>query len=145
MSDLRASMKIAPERMAPAATPNPAPPERKPPAPPSQAAAKVDGRKQPLPDADTDAREEAPPTPPAVDPLQWWTALTQQFTEIATNAMRDSAPLAKMAEAASKATAVAGEPSSSASTGRAESPRVPRSSRARAAPSPRARGARSSK
>lgn len=27
---------------------------------------------------------------PAVDPMQWWTALTQQFTEIATQALRDS-------------------------------------------------------
>jgi hypothetical protein len=28
---------------------------------------------------------------PAVDPLQWWGALTQQFTEIATKAVTDSA------------------------------------------------------
>ena len=31
------------------------------------------------------------PAPGAVDPLQWWGALTQQFTELATKAMRDSA------------------------------------------------------
>jgi hypothetical protein len=29
--------------------------------------------------------------PPAVDPLQWWGALTQQFTELATRAVKDSA------------------------------------------------------
>ncbi len=29
--------------------------------------------------------------PPAVDPLQWWSALTQQFTELATQAVKDSA------------------------------------------------------
>ena len=31
---------------------------------------------------------------PAVDPLQWWGALTQQFTEIATKAVADSAAAA---------------------------------------------------
>ena len=31
------------------------------------------------------------PPPPAVDPLQWWTALTQQFTQLATTAMKDNA------------------------------------------------------
>ena len=29
--------------------------------------------------------------PAAVDPMQWWGALTQQFTELATNAMKDNA------------------------------------------------------
>ena len=29
--------------------------------------------------------------PPAVDPMQWWGALTQQFTELATQAVKDSA------------------------------------------------------
>ncbi|GMV46166.1 MAG: hypothetical protein AMXMBFR66_15640 [Pseudomonadota bacterium] len=29
--------------------------------------------------------------PPAVDPMQWWGALTQQFAELAAKAMRDSA------------------------------------------------------
>lgn len=29
--------------------------------------------------------------PGAVDPMQWWSALTQQFTEIATKAVKDSA------------------------------------------------------
>jgi hypothetical protein len=29
--------------------------------------------------------------PAAVDPMQWWGALTQQFTELATQAMKDSA------------------------------------------------------
>jgi hypothetical protein len=30
-------------------------------------------------------------TPPAVDPMQWWGALTKQFTQLATTAMKDSA------------------------------------------------------
>ena len=29
-------------------------------------------------------------TPPAVDPLQWWGALTKQFTELAANAMKET-------------------------------------------------------
>ena len=34
----------------------------------------------------------APATPPAmVDPTQWWTALSQQFTQLATAAMKDTA------------------------------------------------------
>ncbi|HEX7441226.1 MAG TPA: PhaM family polyhydroxyalkanoate granule multifunctional regulatory protein [Caldimonas sp.] len=35
------------------------------------------------------ARSGAAPAP--VDPLQWWGALTKQFTELATNAIKDSA------------------------------------------------------
>jgi hypothetical protein len=31
------------------------------------------------------------PAAPAVDPLQWWGALTQQFTELATKAVKDGA------------------------------------------------------
>ncbi|MDE2397774.1 MAG: hypothetical protein KGM91_20260, partial [Burkholderiales bacterium] len=34
------------------------------------------------------ASEEAPKGP--VDPMQWWSALTQQFTELAANAIKDS-------------------------------------------------------
>ncbi|MDN3919559.1 PhaM family polyhydroxyalkanoate granule multifunctional regulatory protein [Roseateles violae] len=33
---------------------------------------------------------EAPVAPP-IDPLQWWGALSQQFTQLATNAMKDTA------------------------------------------------------
>ncbi len=59
----------------------------------------------PSPEAETNEREAAPaskaargrraPAPAAaaaiVDPLQWWGALTQQFTELATQAVKDSA------------------------------------------------------
>ncbi len=39
------------------------------------------------------ARKAAAPAPasPAIDPLQWWGALTQQFSELAGQAMKDSA------------------------------------------------------
>jgi hypothetical protein len=36
--------------------------------------------------------KEPPPSP--VDPLQWWNALTQQFTQLATTAMKDNAAAA---------------------------------------------------
>jgi len=45
---------------------------------------------------------------PAVDPMQWWGALTQQFTELATKAMQDSSAIASRnlaAAAAAKAPA----------------------------------------
>ncbi|CAN5211354.1 hypothetical protein BH11PSE10_BH11PSE10_16690 [soil metagenome] len=40
------------------------------------------------------ARKEAHPAalpPPAVDPMQWWGALSQQFTQLAASAMKDTA------------------------------------------------------
>ncbi len=47
------------------------------------------------PAAKTAARKAAQPAqspaPAAVDPLQWWGALTQQFTELATKAVQESA------------------------------------------------------
>ncbi len=66
MSELRDSMKLDPDAFSPRAEA---------PAAPAPAAA------------------EAPspaPAPPAVDPLQWWGALTRQFTELAANAIKDS-------------------------------------------------------
>lgn len=74
MTDLTESLRI---RM-----PEPAPPP--PPAP--TAAAPVEA--PPAPDADADAAKPAAP-PGVIDPMQWWGALTQQFTELAANAMKD--------------------------------------------------------
>lgn len=70
LAELRDSLKL-PEVPPPAAAPAPAPKPRAP-----RAAAK--------PNAD-----EVPPLP--VDPTQWWGALSQQFTQLAANAMKDSA------------------------------------------------------
>ncbi len=86
MGDLTESLKIrlptvAPAEPAPAAAPAPksyfaAPPQ---PAPPAPAAAES------APD------NPAPASPPGViDPMQWWTALTQQFSELAAKALKDS-------------------------------------------------------
>ena len=57
------------------------------------------------PDADADAAAAA--AKPAVDPMQWWGALTQQFGELAAKAMQDGRELAERQLAA---TAPAAEP-----------------------------------
>lgn len=46
-------------------------------------------RPQPQPRAKAD--DEAAKLPPVIDPTQWWGALTQQFTQLAANAMKDTA------------------------------------------------------
>ena len=56
------------------------------------------------------ASAAAPETPGAVDPMQWWGALTQQFTQLATAAMKDGA------SGAAKTMADAFTPASTATT-----------------------------
>jgi hypothetical protein len=76
-SDLTESLKIRLPEAPEAAAPAPAEP---PPAPKAAAAEKPE---QPA---------KAPEVPPGVvDPMQLWGALTKQFTELATNAMKDTA------------------------------------------------------
>ncbi len=83
MGDLRDSLKIPMPGMPslvgmPAAEPEPeAEPVRKP-------------ASKPAPKVSADQGAPAA-VPAAVDPMQWWGALTQQFTELATNAMKDNA------------------------------------------------------
>ena len=71
LGDLTESLKIRMPEAAPAPTPAPAP-----------------ARAEPAP-ASTDP---AAPRAPAgvIDPMQWWGALTQQFSELAANAMKES-------------------------------------------------------
>jgi hypothetical protein len=69
MEDLRESLTVRPATAAAVATAEPAP-----------------ARKQA---AKADAASAA--NPAAVDPMQWWGALTKQFTELAASAMKDSA------------------------------------------------------
>jgi hypothetical protein len=89
-----AMMLRVPETEAPAAaaapTPAPAPAPQPAPAPaPSAAAASA-------------------PAPGVVDPMQWWGALTQQFTELAASALKDvAAEVPKPAAEAPKAAASA--------------------------------------
>jgi len=72
MADLAESLKIKP-----APEPDPAPVSA-----PAPKAKKAPARKA--------AAAPAKSAAPAVDPVQWWGALTQQFTELATQAMKDS-------------------------------------------------------
>jgi hypothetical protein len=89
MAELRNAMTL-PTTAAP--TPAPAAPAPKP---------------QPAiqPAAAGDAAAAAPAKPGVVDPMQWWGALTQQFTELATKAVQDSSALATRNLATAQATA----------------------------------------
>ena len=69
MSDLRDSMRL-PDPLAPAPSA---------PGTPSRKAAAGSGK------------SDAPPPAGVVDPMQWWGALTKQFTQLAAGAMKDSA------------------------------------------------------
>jgi hypothetical protein len=63
-----------------------------------------------------------------VDPLQWWGALTQQFQQIAANAMQDVAAAsesAKKAQAAAKSASASG-PARKSANGAPKSKRTPR-------------------
>ena len=80
------------------------------------------------------ARQRKPAAAPApaaagmADPMQWWGALTQQFQQIAANAMRDAAPAAMAAM-----TAMAGPDAKGASaTGAQDTPRKPAARKASA-------------
>jgi len=75
MNDLRDSMKL-PERPPAAEAPSAAPPAQAP------------ARKR-SPGKPTGAAAAAPAG--VVDPMQWWGALTKQFTQLAAGAMKDSA------------------------------------------------------
>ena len=83
MDDLRESMQIRMPTLTPSA-PAPAPARAAAPAPKAAAPA------APEPETKGEAAAAAPATFGAVDPMQWWGALTKQFAELATNAMKDT-------------------------------------------------------
>ena len=99
LADLAESLKIK----------MPAPPPPAAPAPVAASAA-AKPRKTTAPGAAT--------APPAVDPMQWWGALTEQFTELAAKAFKDGA---------------AAPAASSAATGAAAAPKAPAKPRKAAA------------
>ena len=74
VGDLRESLKIRTPEAAPAAPP--------------AAAAKTTRKRAPVAAAAINAM---PGAAGVVDPMQWWGALTKQFTQLATTAMKDSA------------------------------------------------------
>ena len=76
----------------------------------------------PAPAAAVKPRDAAAASPqPAVDPMQWWGALTQQFTELAAKAFKDGPP-----DAAKPAASATGTPAA-----KAKSPARPRKAVAR--------------
>ncbi|MGC9161938.1 MAG: PhaM family polyhydroxyalkanoate granule multifunctional regulatory protein [Thiomonas sp.] len=85
----------------------------------------------------------APPAQPAAaplfDPLQWWNAVTQQFTELASKAMQDSGALQAGSAAPGAASTAGNAPSSTgprakATAAKKAAPRSGRSAARRAAP-----------
>ena len=83
MTDLRDSLKIRMPDAAPADDEPDADDAAQAPSAPAANAAPKGARKG-------SAQGGATP-PPAVDPMQWWGALTKQFTQLAATAMKDSA------------------------------------------------------
>jgi hypothetical protein len=83
MDDLRESMQIRMPTVTASAPPVPQAEPEPPPAPKVTAA--------PAPQsAESVPAASAPVAPGIVDPMQWWGALTKQFAELATTAMKDT-------------------------------------------------------
>jgi hypothetical protein len=119
MSELRESMKIDPKVYAPkAAAPAPAPAAAPAPSPAPEAQAAPAG-----------------PAPGVVDPMQWWGALTKQFTELAAQAIKDT-PVRAATEMAGAAFKQAVQPMADAAA--AVSGRAPAKT-AKEAPAPAAK------
>ncbi|MFM7507771.1 MAG: PhaM family polyhydroxyalkanoate granule multifunctional regulatory protein [Rubrivivax sp.] len=78
LAELKESLKIKPF-----AAPAPAPEPQAEPEPEPEAPARPRRKAAPR------ASAAAAPAPAAVDPMQWWGALTQQFTELAAQALKD--------------------------------------------------------
>ena len=85
LADLSEALKIKMPSFAAAA---PAPARQAEPEPEAEPEAPAARQR---PSARQAAPAQAPSATPAVDPMQWWGALTQQFTELATKAVKDSA------------------------------------------------------
>ncbi len=83
MDDLRESMQIRMPTVTPVAAPAPAPAPKA----ASPAAPEPETEPEAQPAADAGA---TPAATGAVDPMQWWGALTKQFAELATSAMKDT-------------------------------------------------------
>ncbi|HYN59293.1 MAG TPA: PhaM family polyhydroxyalkanoate granule multifunctional regulatory protein [Rubrivivax sp.] len=80
MADLRKALTL------PTVAAQPPAPEAAEPASPAPA--------EPPAEAEPAAAADEAAKPGMVDPMQWWGALTQQFTELATKAMQDSSAIA---------------------------------------------------
>ncbi len=125
-------------------------------APSSSPAAEPTSKAAPAEDATEPAKAPAAPGPkPAgADPMQWWNALTQQFTQVAANAMKSAQTAASVATAASTAAAssaapsgrpAATRPSAAKGTAKASTDRAPRAAAKPAAKAAPARKTTASK
>jgi hypothetical protein len=84
---------------------------------------------EPAPASDAAAQPEDKPAA-AVDPMQWWNALTQQFGEIAASAIKDNPSAAAFATTAAAASqAHAGKPVASKATPAARKKAVKRATK----------------
>ena len=68
-------------------------PAAEPPPPPPPAPAPAPAPAPPVAAAAPASKPAAASAAPLVDPMQWWSALTQQFTELAARAVKDGAEL----------------------------------------------------
>ena len=87
MADLRNALQA--RVPAPAPAPRPAPAAAREAEPEDEAQDESDDEAAAPPPASRKAGAAAP-APAAIDPMQWWGALTQQFTELASKAIKDS-------------------------------------------------------
>lgn len=101
---------------APAPEPEPAPPPAPEPAPQAEAAA----------------------APGVIDPLQWWGALTQQFQQIATDAIKDTAVAQALDSTRNLATGLAREALKTTAEAVTAGVKVAKAAKARATPEPKA-------
>ena len=145
LADLASAMQVKPMEAAapapsPAAAPTPAPAPAQAPEPAASAAASA-GR-----EGDKAAAAPAPAAGP-VDPLQWWSSLTQQFQSIASSALQEAAQqpggdaIRGMADAADQAMKTAARMTGSATGAASTAPAPARPSTAPKAPARKA-GAR---
>jgi hypothetical protein len=71
-----------------------------------QSSSAADTAQEPAPQAPSGATDDTSAAKPAVDPMQWWGALTQQFQGIAAAALKDVAAEAMKAGVSAKASRV---------------------------------------
>lgn len=112
MGDLREAMAIRPTPE-PAAEPAPGPTPEPAPAPAPEPAAGAEGS----------------PAPGLVDPMQWWGALTQQFGQIAAQALKDAPATVQAMAQASQAAATPPAAARPAKAAPSATPKAPASAR----------------
>jgi hypothetical protein len=134
-----ATPEWAPEPVA-AREPEPMPTSSPPPTPPtSPTPSSAPPRRRRAPSSASSPSAKPAASSPATsaagaDPMQWWGALTQQFTELASQALKDPAAATRelAAQAMKTASGMAGAPQKSAKTGAKTGPRTSTKTSARA-------------